>query len=391
MTKRITIEQMPPVENEEQKRHLIRYVNFINSRPERDLHQKGFHTHHIYPKSIAKKNNVEDFNGDWNLIELTPREHFIAHMILWKAYKGKMTQAFWYMNHNKKYNEKLTARQYEKLEFEKRKILGEISKNKTCVNNGTNNLWIKLDDQIPNGYKKGMLTHLNGTVWVNNGKKCIQVKPENIPKGWNLGMLDERMWINNGVENKFVKTDEEIPENFVKGRLSIGYWIHNDKEEKYTNEDIVPQGYKVGRLLSTTKNTKWITNGSENKMISKDSDVDDGWRLGVTTDVKGYRLITDGNTTKYLYDGEIMPEGWRYGSLQNQQYVNWINNGQVNKKWDMSKELPDGFKPGKIVKGFFITDGKTSKLVQSEEDMPEGWRKGRLKRTKEQIKNNLTI
>ena len=80
--KRITIEQMPPAKNEEQKRHLVRYVNFINSRPERDLHQKGFHTHHIYPKSLAKKNNIDDFDGDWNLIELTSREHFIAHMIL---------------------------------------------------------------------------------------------------------------------------------------------------------------------------------------------------------------------------------------------------------------------------------------------------------------------
>jgi len=53
--------------------------------------------------------------------------------------------------------------------------------------------------------------------------------------------------------------------------------------------------------------------------------------------------------------------------------------------------MPNGFKPGKIIKGFFITNGKTSKLIQSEEDISEGWRKGRLKRTKEQIKNNLTI
>ena len=51
--------------------------------------------------------------------------------------------------------------------------------------------------------------------------------------------------------------------------------------------------------------------------------------------------------------------------------------------------MPDGFKLGKIVNGFFITDGNTSKLVQSEYDIPEGWRKGRLKRTKEQIKNNF--
>jgi hypothetical protein len=71
---RISVNQLPPVKNEEQMKHLKRYVNFINSRPEIDLHQKGFHTHHIYPKSLAKKNNIDDFNGDWNLIELTPRE-----------------------------------------------------------------------------------------------------------------------------------------------------------------------------------------------------------------------------------------------------------------------------------------------------------------------------
>ena len=356
MTKRISVEQMPPVENEEQKRHLIRYVNFINTRPERDLHQKGFHTHHIYPKSLAKKNNVEDFNGDWNLIELTHREHFIAHMILFYCGYKEMTFAFFRIINCHKYHQTITSRQYDKLI----KNQGDILKEK-----------------------------LTNTVWVNNGINSKQVKLNEIPDGWHTGMAGDRQWINNGIENKYILTTEKIPENFVKGRLSIGYWIHNDKEEKYTNEDIIPQGYKVGRLLSTTKNTKWITNGSENKMISKDSDVDDGWRLGVTTDVKGYRLITDGNTTKYLYDGEIMPEGWRYGSSQKHQYVNWINNGQVNKKWDMSKELPDGFKPGKIVNGFFITDGKTSKLVQSEDDIPEGWRKGRLKRTKEQIKNNF--
>ena len=58
---RITVDQLPSVENDEQMRHLVRYVNFINSRPGRKLKQKGFETHHIYPKSIAKKKDVENF------------------------------------------------------------------------------------------------------------------------------------------------------------------------------------------------------------------------------------------------------------------------------------------------------------------------------------------
>ena len=59
MKEKVSIENLPSVDSKNQK-HLIRYANFINSRPERELHQKGFHTHHIYPKSIAKKNDVQD-------------------------------------------------------------------------------------------------------------------------------------------------------------------------------------------------------------------------------------------------------------------------------------------------------------------------------------------
>jgi len=113
---RITIEKIPEVKSEEQKRHLVRYVNYINSRPERELKQKGFHTHHIYPKSIARKNEIPDFDGDWNLIELTYREHFIAHLILSYVYPGKMSQAFHRMTHDKNnYQTSLTSKQYASL------------------------------------------------------------------------------------------------------------------------------------------------------------------------------------------------------------------------------------------------------------------------------------
>jgi hypothetical protein len=84
---------LPSVSSENQI-HLERYVKFINSRPERKLRQKGFHTHHIYPRSMAEKNSIPDFNGDWNLIELTLREHFIAHLILRKCGYKSMISAF---------------------------------------------------------------------------------------------------------------------------------------------------------------------------------------------------------------------------------------------------------------------------------------------------------
>jgi hypothetical protein len=53
-----------------------------------------------------------------NLISLTPREHYIAHMILWKAYGGPMTRAFWYMTNSTNKGRMLSSinsKQYENL------------------------------------------------------------------------------------------------------------------------------------------------------------------------------------------------------------------------------------------------------------------------------------
>lgn len=389
---RISIDKLPTVEPGNMK-HIVRYCNFINSRPGRKLHQRGFHTHHIYPKSLAKKDNIDDFDSEWNLIELTPREHFIAHLVLWKAYKSKMTQAFYYMSLNKQYDCKLTSKQFERLDREKRLYCGGITRGTIFITNGNINKRIDSKVCIPKGFKKGLTKSidLSNTIWVNDGSNSKQVKPDEVPGGWNIGMAGDRQWINNGVENKYILTTEEIPKGFSKGRLSIGYWIHNDSEEKYTNEDVIPQGYKIGRLLVHTKGTKWITNGKENKMIPKDIDVPNGWSLGISTNVRGYRLITNGKENKYLYENESIPEGWRYGSTQNKEQVTWINNGVKNKRWDITKELPDGFRLGRIVTGIFITNGKIAKMIDKDEEIPEGWRRGRLKRTKEQILKNITI
>jgi len=95
-------------EKEENYYHYIRYQRFIESRPLRENKRKrGFHWHHILPKSMGGEDT------DSNLILLTPREHFIAHMILWKCGYPKMIHALWYMTHNGNNKICFTARQYE--------------------------------------------------------------------------------------------------------------------------------------------------------------------------------------------------------------------------------------------------------------------------------------
>jgi len=87
-----------------------RYIRFIESRKNRILNSNYFEYHHIIPKSMGGNDN------DNNLLKLTGREHFVAHMILWKAFGGKMTQAFWLMNNRNM--GLLTSRQYQSLKEE---------------------------------------------------------------------------------------------------------------------------------------------------------------------------------------------------------------------------------------------------------------------------------
>lgn len=74
--------------------HLIRYTRLIKSRPLRVFKSKsGLVRHHIHPKSFGA---APDFKSEPdNIIVLTNREHFIAHLILWKAFGGKMATAFY--------------------------------------------------------------------------------------------------------------------------------------------------------------------------------------------------------------------------------------------------------------------------------------------------------
>lgn len=117
-----------------QNRNLIyveKYKKFILSRPIREVKRsKGFELHHIVPKAYGGTNEKE------NLILLSPREHFIAHLLLWKAYGGKMAYAFWILSNKINIsNNFLSSRSYERIRLEISRIrstfrYSEQSKNK---------------------------------------------------------------------------------------------------------------------------------------------------------------------------------------------------------------------------------------------------------------------
>lgn len=92
------------------------YNNLIISRKKLNRSKKDeiyYEWHHIIPKSLGGTNTKE------NLVLLTAREHFIAHMLLPEMYDGvekcKMSSALWKMAHTTVTNKNrvISARQYE--------------------------------------------------------------------------------------------------------------------------------------------------------------------------------------------------------------------------------------------------------------------------------------
>jgi hypothetical protein len=82
----------------------LRYIKFIDSLKSQVI--DGYsERHHIIPKSMG---GTDARN---NLIALTPRQHFVAHWMLWKAYGGSMGRAFFMMSNFGKYG-KVNSRTY---------------------------------------------------------------------------------------------------------------------------------------------------------------------------------------------------------------------------------------------------------------------------------------
>lgn len=67
---------------------------------------RPFERHHIIPKSLGGSDDKD------NIVALTPREHFVAHILLARMHKGKMLQAFHFMA--SKGGVKIHSRLYEK-------------------------------------------------------------------------------------------------------------------------------------------------------------------------------------------------------------------------------------------------------------------------------------
>jgi len=123
--------------------------------------------HHIIPRSLGGADTKE------NLVKLTAREHFVAHLLLTRIYKddisaySKMVKAFFMMLIESTNQQRhITSKTYEKLRITFAKI-------QSCSQSGTGN-------------------SQHGTMWIHNielqtSKKIAKI--DGLPEGWYKGRI----------------------------------------------------------------------------------------------------------------------------------------------------------------------------------------------------------
>lgn len=129
--------------------YLIRYVKFIQACLEKNVGYNGpIENHHICPRAKDMFPEYEDFRlHPWNKAPLTPRQHFIAHLMLWKTFPlfNSQTHAAWSMKW--KNGMKINSRIYESLKSDFRKLASEMQKGKVVVKDDDENIYkVSVDD-----------------------------------------------------------------------------------------------------------------------------------------------------------------------------------------------------------------------------------------------------
>lgn len=209
--------------------------------------------HHILPKSMGG-------GGDWkNLVELTAREHFLAHWMLWRIHRNKqMAFAFTYMRYG---NDKQPDKYYSSKGFEAaRKAVSEVQTGTT----------------MPQGQKdkisqtlKGRPSPMKGKVPWNKGVPRSKETKEKLRlastgRKYSEDTKRKLSEINSGEGNGFYgknHTEETIKKMREKNHLSRKVFCENNGETYISASEaarqlVVSKSVVIRICTGKTKNSK---------------------------------------------------------------------------------------------------------------------------------------
>lgn len=272
------------------------YNNIIINRINNPLINKYGERHHIIPKSLGGSDSAN------NIVKLTPKEHYICHLLLIKIYsndldkKRKMCSAYFRLSSKDK--DFVCANTYERI----KKEYSELIKGKD-LSHRKGKIWIKSNniskiiskDQLnyflSKGWQKGRIVRLNK--FFSKNKECAHINKDGkskmifldelysyLDKGWKVGKTNyekrwklekngyiifcgsthcRKLWESRGWKSNF---KEKIHSNVIKNKINIHNcklmnfngiqkFIETEKIEEYLN-----LGWKIGGIPGLKKGIK---------------------------------------------------------------------------------------------------------------------------------------
>ena len=131
----------------------------------------------------------------------------------------------------------------------------------------------ELELYLSNGWKPGTTIDISGSIVMNDGKRDILVKPDDVERfeaeGWSKGRFFDdftgRIAINNGIENKYIREIE------LETYLSNG-WQRGTKRKMNSGRKTINDG-KVAKMVLGTDIEKYLSSGWKMGQLPKSREV----------------------------------------------------------------------------------------------------------------------
>ena len=266
--------------------YLSKYIRFIKNCQLKNQNYQGYtERHHICPKAEEMFPQYSSFaHHPWNCAVLTARQHFIAHMLLWKVYNNRSTTLSLYLMRHIN-GHKINSKIYENLKIKISYFISQYSKeinsNKVNVIEGKKVKKITIEEYNKGDYKG----QHSGTIMVTDGTSSFRV-PKNDPRFLSGELVGHTKGMTYAVDasgnSYYVKKDDpRFSTGELKGNNAGKIYITNGIQNKRISpNDTIPQGWQKGRTLKNSpKNSIWINNGITSKMI-KSNQIPQGWSKG---------------------------------------------------------------------------------------------------------------
>lgn len=202
------------------------YKKLINKARNRRLDEHCVESHHVWPKCLGGPDE------NWNMVELTPEEHYVAHQLLVKLFpeENGLVWAACQMTRGKHGNRKSN------------KLYG----------------WLKRRHMKIAKARKGSNNPSYGNYWYHNPNTLEygKFKPEEAPDGWERGKTPCGRCTECGAPTGKRARDKRYCEEHAKQRLEE-HWRQTRENKVQTAEDLFEM-YKRSNCQSVTEFAKSV-------------------------------------------------------------------------------------------------------------------------------------